>query len=122
MSYQFNSKTRPTEFPHQFDAHIYFTEKQIPQLHKLRELILANFKSEQVFVGDMIPVLAGPHTLPMMEVNFIQEVFSDFVLFLVKHRQDLSILVHTITGDDLYDHTQGAIWLGEQVPLDYSRL
>lgn len=122
MTFQFNSKSRPKEFPHQFDAHIYYTEAQLPQLYDLRDLLANNFSQQQVFVGDIIPVLAGPHKLPMMEVNFVGEIFAEFVLFLMKHRQDLSILVHTISGNDLYDHTQGAIWLGQQIELDYSRL
>ena len=32
-----------------------------------------------------------------------------------------NILVHPLTGDDYFDHTQGVMWLGESVELDLSK-
>jgi aromatic ring-cleaving dioxygenase len=33
------------------------------------------------------------------------------------NREDLSILVHPLTGDSVADHTRFALWLGSPVPL-----
>ena len=37
--------------------------------------------------------------------------------WLALNRGDLTIFVHPNTGQDLEDHRDRAIWLGQQVPL-----
>jgi aromatic ring-cleaving dioxygenase len=64
----------------------------------------------------------------MFEVNlFTPAQFGAFVPWLAIHRGPLSALVHpnTVVADDaskwteeLRNHTDRAIWLGEKVPLD----
>jgi len=44
--------------------------------------------------------------------------FNTFIPWLEKQRQNLTIFVHGVTGDDLEDHTVNAYWLGEPVDLD----
>lgn len=121
-TYTVNSKLLPAGFPREFDAHIYFSEEQRSQAETLRNLALNVFSSRRVFVGQMIPEAIGPHTLPMFEINFPKEEFADVVLWLMHERRDLSVLVHELTGDDLYDHTQAALWLGPVVDLKYDIL
>lgn len=116
-SYRYNSEWMPEDFPHDFDAHIYFPSEQLDFIRTLREKICTHFKTDQVFVGDVIPEPIGPHTLPMLEVNFSKALYADIVAFLVTERGSLNILVHPQTGDDYYDHTQGAQWLGHPVNL-----
>ncbi|MEK2644352.1 DOPA 4,5-dioxygenase family protein [Bdellovibrio sp. BCCA] len=119
-TYKVNSQLLPEGFPREFDAHIYFSETSFEKAHRLREEAIARFAGQRVFVGQMIPEAIGPHPIPMFEINFPKELFTDVVLWLMKARGDLSVLVHELTGNDLYDHTQAAMWLGEAVPLDYS--
>lgn len=120
-SFKVNSQLLPEGFPREFDAHIYFSPENRLQAEALRALAQKSFHGQKVFVGEMIPEPIGPHPTPMFEINFPKELFSDLVLWLMKERGDLSVLVHEVTGDDLYDHTQAALWLGAAVPLDYSR-
>lgn len=120
-TYKVNSQLLPEGFPREFDAHIYFSSENRDIAEKLRAEALAKFQNQRVFVGEMIPEPIGPHPTPMFEINFPKEFFTDVVLWLMKARGELSVLVHELTGDDLYDHTQAALWLGEAVPLDYSR-
>ncbi len=119
--FQFNSKKRPVDWNPEFDAHIYFTSDQLECASSFKKLMEDSFDHQDVFVGDLIPTTAGPHTLPMFEANFRRDFFADFVLWLMDNRGELSILVHRRTHDDLSDHTVGALWLGKQVPLDYSK-
>ena len=116
-SYRYNSEWMPDDFPHDFDAHIYFSLEQLEFVKNLRNKICAHFKTDQIFVGDIIPEPIGPHTLPMLEVNFSKELSSEMVSWLAAERGDLNILVHPQSGDDYYDHTQGAQWLGHPVNL-----
>lgn len=120
-NFQVNSKLLPAGFPREFDAHVYFSADQLEAATSLREKIKAHFKSETFFVGDMITEPIGPHPLPMFEANFPLALFSEVVLWLMKERGSFNVLVHPLSGDDYYDHTQGAMWLGEQVKLDYSK-
>ncbi|WP_374077869.1 DOPA 4,5-dioxygenase family protein [Bdellovibrio bacteriovorus] len=120
-TYKVNSQLLPQGFPREFDAHIYFSEVSLQKAQSLHDEAIEQFKGQRVFVGEMIPEPIGPHPTPMFEINFPKEFFRDVVLWLMKARGDLSVLVHELTGNDLYDHTQAAMWLGEAVPLDYSR-
>lgn len=118
-TYTVNSKLLPPNFPREFDAHVYFNESTEGVASELRDEALKFFHGEKVFVGQMIPEPIGPHPLPMFEMNFPKEMFTEVVLWLMHRRGDLSILVHELTGDDYYDHTQAALWLGAEVPLAY---
>ena len=119
--FKVNSKLLPEGFPREFDAHVYFTEDKIKDATELRDKIRDQFKDEVFFVGDMIPVPIGPHPVPMFEANFPQGIFTEVVLWLMKERGEFSVLVHPLSGDDYYDHTQGAMWLGDSIELDYSK-
>ncbi|MFT7095134.1 MAG: DOPA 4,5-dioxygenase [Alcanivorax sp.] len=35
-------------------------------------------------------------------------------------RNGLTVFVHGLSGDDLRDHTELVMWLGESLPLDLS--
>jgi len=124
-NFKYNSETRPADYAHDYDVHIYFTESDLKFVQNLKEKIGAAFseasKSKEVFIGDLIPKAIGPHPRPMLEINFAASRFAQIVPWLMRERRDLSILVHQITGDDYYDHTQGALWLGSPVALDLSR-
>lgn len=120
-TFKVNSQLLPQGFPREFDAHIYFSENTQSEAEQLRALALEKFKGRLFFVGEMIPEPIGPHLLPMFEMNFPKDLFADVVLWLMSHRGSLSVLVHELTGDDLNDHTDAALWLGSPVALDLSR-
>ena len=116
-TFQVNSKLLPKAFPREFDAHIYFTGSQEKAAAQLRIDAQQYFSKQKVFVGELIPIPIGPHSLPMFEINFPREAFADVVLWLMHNRKDLNVLVHELAGDDYDDHTSGALWLGSPVPL-----
>lgn len=120
--FKFNSQLLPEKFPRDFDAHIYYESIDLLEATMLRDNIKNHFKNIVFFVGDMCTEPIGPHPLPMFEANFPMEHFAEVVLWLMKERGGFSVLVHPITGDEIYDHTQGAIWLGPSVRLNYSSL
>ncbi len=120
-NFKVNSKLIPIGFPREFDAHIYFEANELEKATQLRDKMKEHFRDETFFVGDVIPVPIGPHPMPMFEANFPQDIFTEVVLWLMKERGDLNVLVHPLSGDDYYDHTQGAMWLGHAVKLDYSK-
>lgn len=60
----------------------------------------------------------------MFEVNlFTPAQFGAFIPWLAIHRGPLSVLIHpntTVPGEEVKNHSQRAIWMGERIPLDYS--
>jgi DOPA 4,5-dioxygenase len=51
------------------------------------------------------------------QVAFAPETFAELMPWLALNREDLSILVHPETGDDLADHSDHAMWLGDSLTL-----
>ena len=52
----------------------------------------------------------------------LAELFAELVPWLMQRRDGLNVLVHPITGDDLRDHRDWSLWLGQVRPLDLSAL
>ncbi|AZZ35453.1 DOPA 4,5-dioxygenase [Bdellovibrio sp. qaytius] len=116
-TYRYNSEWMPKGFLHDWDAHIYYIPEQIDVIERLRSMICTEFKNDEIFVGDIIPEPIGPHTLPMLEVNFSQAQYYKLVPWLDEYRESLNILVHPQDGTDYDNHTAKALWLGQPVRL-----
>ncbi|OQV14965.1 hypothetical protein BV898_10869 [Hypsibius exemplaris] len=110
------------ERPRWFHGHVYFDSKSQAFAGQLQEKTKAAFKGQPVRTGQLIPYPIGPHPTGMFEIDFSKAFFTDVVLWLERERGDLSVLVHELTGDEMYDHTQAALWLGPQQPLKFSVL
>ena len=112
--FKVNSQWIPENFPRDF------TEESFVEASELQLLLKNSFDPNDVFVGDLIPKAIGPHPVPMFEANFTLPFFDEMIAWLNLHRGRLSILVHPLSGNGLYDHTDGAIWLGEKIALNLS--
>ncbi|KAK6334618.1 hypothetical protein TWF718_010074 [Orbilia javanica] len=103
-----------------FDAHVYYDEqdkKQKEFTRSLWERIRYEFPELRIYRIWERPI--GPHLAAMFEVNiFTPAQFGAFIPWLMIHRGPLSVLVHPNTGNALHDHTVGAVWLGEKLPLN----
>ena len=49
-------------------------------------------------------------------------MFAEAVPWMMLNRGDLNILVHPITGDDVADHGENALWLGDAQPINFDAL
>ncbi|OQV14964.1 hypothetical protein BV898_10868 [Hypsibius exemplaris] len=105
-----------------FHAHVYFEAATEAAAEALREKTIAEYAGREVEVYRLIRTPVGPHPVGMFEIDFSQKMFADVVLWLERERGDLSVLVHVLSGDEYYDHTQGALWLGPQQSLRLSFL
>ncbi len=102
-----------------YHAHIYFDVSNRELAAEIRETIGERF---DVDMGRWHDTLVGPHSRSMYQVSFSTQLFADFVPWLMVNHGDLAILIHPRTGDDLADHTDHALWLGEKLDLDLSIL
>ncbi|MGF1683841.1 DOPA 4,5-dioxygenase family protein [Photobacterium minamisatsumaniensis] len=101
----------------QYHAHVYFDKDSLVVATKLCNEAGEKFGLK---VGRVHQKAVGPHTKWSCQILFGNESFDDLIPWLDTRRQNLSVLVHGVTGDDLADHTKYAYWLGDSVELDLS--
>ncbi|MBI4527914.1 MAG: DOPA 4,5-dioxygenase family protein [Deltaproteobacteria bacterium] len=98
---------------HAFHAHIYYDPETRKAAARVREG-LARFA---VQLGGWHDEPVGPHPKSMYQAVFPPEEFGRVVPWLMLNRENLDILVHPETGDNLADHSAHALWLGTKIEL-----
>ncbi len=98
-----------------FHAHVYFDDATREAAARVHEGLSANF---DVRLGRWHEKPVGPHPIGMYQVAFSPELFGTLVPWLMLNREDLDILIHPSTGDDVADHTDHALWLGDKLELN----
>ena len=104
---------------HGFHAHVYFNAQTVAQARALCEAAAKRFPFKMGRVHEK-PV--GPHPDWSCQLAFKAELFAQVVPWLVLHRDDLVVFLHPLTGNDLADHRDRAVWMGAMRPLDLSVL
>lgn len=102
-----------------YHAHVYFDEKSVEQARALRERVSDEF---DYAVGRFHEKNVGPHPRWSFQIAFKASEFGTIVPWLVSNRQGLTVFVHGLSGDEIYDHTELVVWLGESVELDLDAL
>ena len=105
---------RPENAWDKYHAHVYFDETTLEQA---RELCLAAWQHCHSGLGRLQEKPLGPHPRWSCQLSFDADEFDRVVGWLDAHRNDLDILVHPLSGDDLADHSDHAAWLGNEVEL-----
>ena len=103
----------PVTYEH-YHAHVYYDARTREEAEDLREAIDGMFR---VQLGRWHDEPVGPHPQAMYQVVFSGEQFARVVPWLMERHGSLSVLIHPDTGDDLGDHRDRALWLGQQLPL-----
>lgn len=98
-----------------FHAHVYFNAASRDAASRVREGLGTRF---DVQLGRWHDQPIGPHPKAMYQVAFSPEQFGTVVPWLMLNREGLDILIHAGTGDDVADHTDYALWLGEKLQLN----
>jgi len=104
-----------------FHAHIYFDTATRSSADVLRNALIAEL-GDRVHVSRLVDHPIGPHPTPMFEVDFEMGSFAEVVPWLMLHHAGHSVLIHPITGDEIKDHFEHPLWLGEKLALDRSAL
>ena len=97
-----------------YHAHVYYDQASKAAAAALRDKVGAAFEVE---LGRWHDAPVGPHTASMYQVAFAPAELARLVPWLMLNRGPLDVLVHPETGDDLADHRDHAMWLGERLPL-----
>lgn len=105
---------RPENHYAAYHAHVYFDEGTVAQAETLCQQAGENL---HIPVGTVHRKRVGPHPQWSCQLSFNAANFDSVIAWLEQHRDGLDILVHGVTGDDLADHTDHAMWLGTPQPL-----
>jgi aromatic ring-cleaving dioxygenase len=102
-----------------YHSHIYFTDETRDIAVQLNEEVQDQFK---IWDYRWLDQSNGLHPTAMFRFAFLKEDFARYVEWILRRRQGLNVLVHTVTGDDYLDHTYLTLWLGQQLPLGIDKL
>ena len=97
-----------------YHAHIYYDEASRATAAHIREELDARF---EVRLGRWREEPVGPHPRPMYQVAFAADQFPEIVPWLMLNHAELVVFIHPETGDDLADHADHPLWLGEKLAL-----
>ena len=98
-----------------YHAHLYYSDADgLAQARRLASACAMHF---DIQVGRFHERPVGPHPVGSCQLSFAPEHFGELVPWLALNRGDLDVFVHLGSDDDLFDHTQGAIWLGRSHDL-----
>ena len=114
-----NATTTPDPIIHGYHAHVYFNADTVTQARALCEAAAAKFPLK---LGRVHEKPVGPHPDWSCQLAFKAALFADVVPWLALHRAGLVVFIHPLTGQDLIDHRDRAIWMGAVRPLDLSVL
>lgn len=98
-----------------YHAHVYFDADTIEQARALCEAAVEKFG---LAMGRVHERPVGPHTDWSCQLAFDHQQFADVMLWLALNRNGLVVFTHPLTGDELADHTEHAIWMGAVRPLN----
>lgn len=110
---------RPTNRYADYHAHVYFGAGTAQQA---RVLCGNAGDAFGIRVGRFHRRPVGPHPCWSCQLTFDASQFDALIAWLDKHRGELTVFVHGLTGDDLADHTTHAAWLGEAATLNLRAL
>lgn len=102
-----------------YHAHVYFEPSQLELASQLQRELAVRFP---VRLGRIFSMPIGPHPKGMFQVLLPKTQFAPVVEWLLHNRRSLDVLVHGVSGDDLKDHTEHAMWLGQSLPLKLEAL
>ena len=98
-------------------AHVYFDAQTVAQARALCEEAQQRF---DVKMGRVHEKPVGPHPCWSCQLAFQPAQFGTLVPWLNLNRGAMTVLVHPQSGNDLVDHRDRAMWLGQSAELDLS--
>jgi aromatic ring-cleaving dioxygenase len=98
-------------------AHVYFDSASRHDAAKFRTVVAAQF-GDRIEMGRFHEKEVGPHPRWSYQIAFSPTQFSEVVGWLALNHGSLDVFVHPNTGDQLRDHRDSALWLGQSHKLD----
>lgn len=97
-----------------YHSHVYFDADTLGQARRLCEEAASRF---ELRMGRVHERQVGPHPDWSCQLAYRPELLNQVLPWLAMNRQGLVIFTHPVTGNDLRDHRDHAIWMGAVRPL-----
>jgi aromatic ring-cleaving dioxygenase len=102
-----------------YHAHVYFGSTTHAQARALCEEAARRFPLR---MGRMHEHPIGPHPDGSCQLSFAPHAFGEVIPWLALNRRGLVVFIHPLSGNELRDHRDHALWMGAVRPLDLSVL
>lgn len=102
-------------------AHVYFEASSRASAWALRETIEAELAG-RMEMGRFHEKPVGPHPMWSYQLAFPAASFSHVVGWLALNHGALDVFIHPNTDDELRDHRDSALWLGQSHALNLAAL
>ena len=97
-----------------YHAHVYFDAHTVDQARALCETTRDKFGID---MGRVHEKEVGPHPMWSCQLTFPAEKFGEIIPWMNVNRAGLSVFVHPLSGDALWEHRDAQMWLGASYPL-----
>ncbi|HLR82301.1 MAG TPA: DOPA 4,5-dioxygenase family protein [Paenalcaligenes sp.] len=101
-----------------YHSHVYFDAHTLSQAESLCKAAAAKFPQLQMGRIHQHPI--GPHPDWSCQLSYPAHLLNEVLPWLAVNRNGLVIFTHPLSGDDLLDHRDYAIWMGAVRPLNLS--
>lgn len=96
-----------------YHVHIYYHQR--PSMEDFK----CSFPNKKISFNDSA---VGPHPSGQCLVEITLAEYGSIIEWLIRHYNRFSILIHPETDNSHDDHTSSALWLGDPIRLDLSKL
>ena len=100
-----------------FHAHLYYDAEDVDFAKQFAEAAKQRFK---LAIGRFHLGPIGPHPRGSCQLTMSPATFSEFVIWAMDAREEMTIFAHGLSGDDVADHTRYVVWFGPSEPLKLS--
>ncbi|OIQ17942.1 MAG: 4,5-dioxygenase [Bacteriovorax sp. MedPE-SWde] len=103
----------------EYHAHFYYSEQT---LDKARAVIEKAQVLDGVSIGRIHERPVGPHPMWSCQLLIPASKYKITLDWLMLNRDGLTVFIHPLTGNDILDHTDYAMWMGDIVELELGNL
>lgn len=108
--------TPGTDAIESWHAHVYFDADTAETARAVYGRVEAAFPTATMGRFHEKPV--GPHPMWSYQIAFQPALLAELLPWLTLNRDGLDVFIHPNTGDDLADHRDHAVFLGNSYPLN----
>lgn len=98
-----------------YHFHIYFSNEQ---LGKLKELVEKLDAVDNIRIGRIWEYPVGPHPTGSCQISVRNQDFEKMLVWFLVERGGLDIFIHPLSGDEIKDHSDYAMWIGQSYQLN----
>ena len=99
----------------EYHFHIYFGPTSLSAAQEIVEKLQ---EFDYLDIGRVWNKPVGPHPIGSCQVTVKAAYFQKMCEWFLEHRNNLSIFIHAVTGDDLLDHTDYVMWIGDSYKIN----